>query len=585
MRRLASRGKLLFVVVLSVALAICLGILALRPRLELAIRKGIEAEASKRGLNATIGTVRVGLWPPLRLDGVSVESPSKWRLTAAAVEGWWRGGSSLVVTKAAFQGPAGITLAAARTEWEVHLTREDDFSVRLVKPSPGLVVNKSTQAGGHQVSIEADELPVARVFDLRRFGEPVADVGTISGTARLMDREDSVGFDLQLSSRSVRLPTLSQDATRPSELGKPTAVALQVAGSWQRAAGSLDVPHWNARIEGAAASGSLTLRDLGTEPLVDLTLQMERVDFARLLHTWGLEAPESLRAGNAGAIDLGSAMLTATARGRTSQPASFVVTQKLDFTPPRSMPPPVLKLRGDFVHQAVSESGAVRTMVVSPSSADFIPLDEVPPLFLRALLIAEDAGFYGHPGIDLREVPAALITDWNRGGAARGASTITQQLAKNLFLSRDKQLGRKVQELSVTLLLEAALSKRRILEIYLNVIEWGPRLYGLRPAARAYFDREPADLTAAQMAFLISIIPGPLKYQSSFAHGSPGPGLRKLIDNLLAKLRSVDALTEEEYQSALAEEIVVSGRGAPASQPTGDTSEPSDEAKPEPPIR
>src|SRR5439155_4310938 len=130
------------------------------------------------------------------------------------------------------------------------------------------------------------------------------------------------------------------------------------------------------------------------------------------------------------------------------------------------------------------------------------------PLFLHALLLGEDAGFYGHPGIDLRELPTALLADWARGGAARGASTITQQLAKNLFLSNEKQLGRKLQELSLTLLLESSLGKNRILEIYLNVIEWGPGLYGLRPAARAYFGREPRDLTPAQIAFLVSLIPG-----------------------------------------------------------------------------
>ena len=98
------------------------------------------------------------------------------------------------------------------------------------------------------------------------------------------------------------------------------------------------------------------------------------------------------------------------------------------------------------------------------------------------------------------------------------------------------ELGRKLQELAITFLLESALGKDRILEIYLNIIEWGPELRGLRPAARRYFGREPRELTPAQVAFLVAIIPGPIKYQSSFAHGTPGPGLRSLIDELLAKL-------------------------------------------------
>ena len=127
-------------------------------------------------------------------------------------------------------------------------------------------------------------------------------------------------------------------------------------------------------------------------------------------------------------------------------------------------------------------------------------------------------------------MPSALLKNWSRGGAARGASTITQQLAKNLFLSRDKHLGRKLQELSLALLLEATLDKQRILEIYLNVIEWGPDLYGLRPAARRYFGREPRELTPKQMAFLVALIPGPgevpalVRERHAFARLPPAGG-------------------------------------------------------------
>ena len=119
------------------------------------------------------------------------------------------------------------------------------------------------------------------------------------------------------------------------------------------------------------------------------------------------------------------------------------------------------------------------------------------------------------------------------------------------------------QELAITFLLESALGKDRILEIYLNIIEWGPGLRGLRPAARHYFSCEPRALTPAEMAFLVAIIPGPIKYQSSFAHGTPGPGLRSLIDELLAKLRSVHAIGEEEYLRALGEPLVIEGGRPP----------------------
>jgi membrane peptidoglycan carboxypeptidase len=183
----------------------------------------------------------------------------------------------------------------------------------------------------------------------------------------------------------------------------------------------------------------------------------------------------------------------------------------------------------------------------------------VPPLFVRTLLIAEDAAFYGHPGIDLTELPKAIAANIARGGAVRGASTITQQLAKNLFLSREKSLQRKLRELSYSFLLESTLGKNRILEIYLNIIEWGPGLYGLRPAARHYFAKEPQDLTPREIAFLVSMIPGPVKYQRSIQGGEVTRGFDTLVNNLLVKLRSVDALSEEEFQRALAETLVFRG--------------------------
>jgi membrane peptidoglycan carboxypeptidase len=142
-----------------------------------------------------------------------------------------------------------------------------------------------------------------------------------------------------------------------------------------------------------------------------------------------------------------------------------------------------------------------------------------------------------------------------KGAAVRGASTITQQLAKNLFLSRERSLHRKLQELAFAFLLESALGKDRILEIYLNVIEWGPGLHGLRPAARHYFGKEPGALTPKEMAFLVTLIPGPIKYQRSFEEGALSPGMEPLVTNLLSKLRSLEALSSEEYEAALAETL------------------------------
>jgi membrane peptidoglycan carboxypeptidase len=247
--------------------------------------------------------------------------------------------------------------------------------------------------------------------------------------------------------------------------------------------------------------------------------------------------------------------------GLLHDPATLEVIQHIDFKRPAKAPPEVLRLRGSFPHEVTTNSDAKKVILVAPESEDFIAFSDAPALFFRALLIAEDSGFYGHPGIDLTELPKAIARNIERGGAVRGASTITQQLAKNLFLSREKSLQRKLRELSYAFLLESTLGKQRILEIYINIIEWGPGLYGLRPASRHYFDKEPQALSPREIAFLVSLIPGPVKYQRSIKGGEVTTGFDTLVNNLLVKLRSVDALSEEEFQRALADKLVF--RGAP----------------------
>ena len=285
-------------------------------------------------------------------------------------------------------------------------------------------------------------------------------------------------------------------------------------------------------------------------------MDVERLDLARLFEALGLELP-------AGAEALGTLRAHVGASGPMAEPSSIVVKQRLEFTPPARLPAALTVLRGDFPHEVITSDGTRQTIDVSAASPTFIARADVPPLFIETLLLAEDAAFFSHRGLDLSELPKALAASQAKETAVRGASTITQQLAKNLFLSRERTLRRKLQELALAFLLESTLGKDRILEIYLNVIEWGPGLYGLRPAARHYFGKEPTALTPKEMAFLVALIPGPTKYQRSFEEGALSAGFEPLVTNLLAKLRSTGGLSEEEYAAALAETLAFR-RPAPA---------------------
>jgi monofunctional glycosyltransferase len=133
----------------------------------------------------------------------------------------------------------------------------------------------------------------------------------------------------------------------------------------------------------------------------------------------------------------------------------------------------------------------------------------ISPNLTRAVLVAEDAAFWDHQGIDLAEIQKSIELDWARGQLLRGASTITQQLAKNLYLSPSRNPIRKFRELIIARRLEVELDKARILELYLNVIEWGDGVYGVEAASRAYFGKSAAALDATEAALLAGAIINP----------------------------------------------------------------------------
>ena len=142
----------------------------------------------------------------------------------------------------------------------------------------------------------------------------------------------------------------------------------------------------------------------------------------------------------------------------------------------------------------------------------WVPYNQIANNLRRAVLVAEDAAFFDHDGIDLKELRASLEANWEEGRFSRGASTITQQLAKNLYLSPSRNPVRKLKELLITRRLEAALTKRRILEIYLNVIEWGDGIFGAEAAARAYFGKPAALLDPDEAALLAGAIINPREH-------------------------------------------------------------------------
>jgi hypothetical protein len=547
---------------------------AVRPGVERRLAARIESEARRRGLLFRAEELHAGLFPLVRMRGVTLTNPGRFRLVAREIgvglAPWGHGLHGLAwrvsAGRAALSLPAGVELRLAPSGWHLQPTGVGWRCERRV-PGDGLSLEWQRSGDAPGLRLAAQELRLSEFVELRRGGAVLRDLGVVTGEARLTHPDaDHYRLTVRGQGHEMRFGTIARAAEAPSPTPDAGAAAESLATEGEvELAMSVAPRQGDVTLDaGRLSAGGVVLAVRGAvsgvpeDPELDVYLSVERVDFARLLATAGLELPP-------GVTELGSASMDVEVRGRVRDPKSFVVVQHVDFKPPLVPIPALERLRGSFVHVVDPSRGPSRRIVVGPESPDFAALGDVPPLFIRALTLAEDSNFYGHRGLDFAEMPVALATNWLRGTTARGASTISQQLAKNLFLTREKSVSRKLSEAALALLLDATLGKERVLEIYLNIIEWGPDLYGLRPAARRYFGKDPAQLTPKEMAFLVALIPGPVKYQRSFADGALSPAFESLVDGVLAKLRSVEAIDEGVYQEALGESLLIrpNGEGLP----------------------
>lgn len=194
--------------------------------------------------------------------------------------------------------------------------------------------------------------------------------------------------------------------------------------------------------------------------------------------------------------------------------------------------------------------GNYHSFVVGPKSRYWTPSGRIPAEMKWAVVLAEDSNFYKHEGFDVKAIKNAIKYDLEKKSLKRGASTITQQTAKNLFLSREKTVTRKLKEIYLAYRMEQELTKGRIIELYLNVVELGPMVYGIGHGAQYYFGKSAANLTPRECAFLAAMLPGPrVAY-------NPYKNLGKVLkrsDMILRLMRKKGVLDEAEYSAALAE--------------------------------
>jgi hypothetical protein len=196
------------------------------------------------------------------------------------------------------------------------------------------------------------------------------------------------------------------------------------------------------------------------------------------------------------------------------------------------------------------------TFAIGPDNMDFVPYDKISPFLTAAIMTTEDSGFFKHRGWVSSEFKTALRRNIAGGGFRLGASSITMQMVKNVILGREKTLSRKFQELFLVWFVEQILTKQRILELYFNAIEFGPRLYGIGPAARHYFGKLASDLSPTEAAFFSSILPSPKRRYVQYCHGTLSPQWERYVHRILNKMRERGRLGDEEYTAAVASALV-----------------------------
>lgn len=186
-----------------------------------------------------------------------------------------------------------------------------------------------------------------------------------------------------------------------------------------------------------------------------------------------------------------------------------------------------------------------------PGSKDYIPLKSISPYLQKTVVLTEDSSFFEHDGFDWKSIEENAKKNLEKGEYAKGGSTISQQLAKNMFLYKDKTLMRKGLEFLITRKIEKTLSKKEILERYLNVVEFGKNIYGVKQASQYYFKKPPAQLNVVESAFLAMVLPNPVKYSQSYYRKELTPFAHKRLKRIIKDLYQYSRISEEEFNLAI----------------------------------
>ena len=480
--------------------------------------------------------LEIGGTTTLRVSEVSVENPLGTAVTATG-----RGASLVIPGGGLLADDATVEARFAGQGMFVELRRGDPKGA-----SPGLLISGRTAGDVAELLVEARDWPLRAlgvVANPRGLGldDARADLHVVASLD--MERR-RVPFQVDGQLRGLEIHHPAVDRTPWRDLGMEIHVSGQVATM----AGRIDIESAEVRALGVHLDVKGWAELLGT-PRGEFTISTPR---AAPLPCSSLLAAQAhpVRQALAG-LTLGGKLGVAVA---FSFDAAAWETLTLDVrVDPRctvKTEPQVLTNLTPALLRNTSTAPLAPSLPLGKYHPDFVSLAEMPGHLPAAFLTSEDSRFYAHNGFDIEMIRHALVQDLETRTFGRGASTITQQLAKNLFLSPNRTLARKLEETVLAWRLHNLLGKDRVLELYLNVIDLGPGIRGVRQAARVYFGKELRRLLPIESAYLAALTPNPHVLARRFRDGHVDDGWLQRLHDLLAMMRRSGRLTGEELTAS-----------------------------------
>lgn len=268
------------------------------------------------------------------------------------------------------------------------------------------------------------------------------------------------------------------------------------------------------------STSTIHLKNIQLHPFIKYTISPSKI-YELKLHTEELDAqelmnsfPKGLFVSLEGIEVIGKLQYDLNFHLDSQNPDSVIFNSKLKnegFKVVKWGKTNLQKINSTFLYTPYEYGKPMRDIVIGPENPNFVPIDQISPNLRNALLTAEDPSFYSHNGFVEASIRSSIITNFKARAFKRGGSTISMQLAKNVYLNRQKTLARKIEEILIVWIMENGklASKQRMFETYLNLIEWGNNVYGIGEASRYYFDKHPSELNLGEGIFLASIVPRP----------------------------------------------------------------------------